>query len=384
MITSGATPLTDWLTLAETRRDGLFDLLEQLVRIESPTSDKAGNDRASALVAGELAALGGRVTVDRQAEFGDHIIVSWPGKGAPGFIIGHIDTVWPAGTLARMGYTHRGGRTFGPGVLDMKGGIAATVTALRALREAGLWPARPLKVLINADEERGSPSSRPLIETEVKGAAYAIVMEPGQGPKGALKTRRKGLGEFKVTVTGRAAHAGVSPEKGISAIHELAHQILRIQSFANSVDGTSVNVGLVLGGSARNTVPARAEAIVDMRAPDAARCKRLEAELRSLQPVLKGAKIAVEGSFHRPPMERTPAIAALIEQVQGLGRELGMELPEEPTGGGSDANLTAALGVPTVDGLGAIGENPHAEGENIVAEELVRRTALLARTLHQL
>lgn len=376
--------MTDWLSLAQARRDELFAVLEQMVRIESPTSDKAGNDRASGFVTEKLAALGGSVIVDRQAEFGDHVIVSWPGEGAPGFVIGHIDTVWPVGTLARMGYTHNGGRIFGPGVLDMKGGIAATVTALGALKEAGLWPTRPLKILINADEERGSPSSRPLIESEVKGAAYAIVMEPGQGPKGALKTRRKGLGEFRVTVTGRAAHAGVSPEKGVSAIHELAHQILRIQSFAKSGDGISVNVGLVSGGSARNTVPAHAEVIVDMRAPDAARCKLLEAELRSLQPVLKGAKIAVEGSFHRPPMERTPAIAALIEQVQGLGRELGMELPEEPTGGGSDANLTAALGVPTVDGMGAIGENPHAEGENIVAEGLIWRTALLARTLHQL
>jgi glutamate carboxypeptidase len=376
--------VTDWLALAGRYRDPLFELLEQLVRIESPTSDKAGNDRAVRLAAGKLASLGGAVSVNHQSGFGDHIAVTWPGNGAHGLVIGHVDTVWPLGTLARMGYAQKSGRIFGPGVLDMKGGVAATVTALQMLKDAGLWPSRPIEILLNSDEERGSPSSRPLIEAAAMGAAYCIVMEPGQGPKGALKTRRKGLGEFKVTVRGRAAHAGVAPEKGVSAIHELAHQVLRIQSFANSLDGISVNVGLISGGSARNTVPAHAEAIVDVRAPDAVHCKRLEAGLRSLQPVLKGAKIVVEGGFHRPPMERTPAIAELIERVQGFGRELGLELPEEPTGGGSDANLTAAQGVPTVDGMGPVGENPHAEGECIVPEELVKRTALLARALYGL
>jgi len=378
--------LTDWLAVSRRHSDSLFSLLEQLVRTETPTSDKAGNDLAARLAGNEFARLGATVVFDPQANFGDHIVASWPGAGPHVLTIGHLDTVWPLGTLARMGYTERAGRIYGPGVLDMKGGVAATVIALRMLRDEGKWPARPVRALLNTDEERGSPSSRPLIESEARGASHVIVTEPGHGPKGAIKTRRKGLGEFKLTITGRAAHAGVAPEKGISAVHEMAHQILRIQALADPPNGSSVNVGLVSGGSARNPVPAHAHAIIDVRAPDRVRCARLEEALRSLTPAIKGARLTVEGGFHRPPLERTPEIVALVDRVLGIARDMGVTLTEDQTlfGGGSDANLTAAMGVPTIDGLGAIGEHPHAEGENIHAGELINRTALLARALAEL
>lgn len=378
--------MTDWLATAQRHSGSLFAQLEQLVRIESPTSDKAGNDLAARLAGEEFAHLGGVVAFDPQVHFGDHVVASWPGTGPHVLIIGHLDTVWPVGTLARMGYTERAGRIYGPGVLDMKGGVAATIIALRMLRDEARWPVRPVRVLLNTDEERGSPSSRPRIESEARGAAHVIVMEPGHGPEGALKTRRKGLGEFKLTVTGRAAHAGVAPEQGISAVHEMAHQILRIQGLADPPNGSSVNVGIVSGGSARNTVPAHAQAIIDVRGADRAQCARLESALRSLSPVIEGARLTVEGGFHRPPLERTPEIAAMVARVLGIAREMGVTVAEDQTlfGGGSDANLTAAMGVPTIDGLGAIGGHPHAEGEYIVSGELVNRAALLARALADL
>ncbi len=378
--------MTDWLALAQTNRDRLFTLLEQMIRTESPTSDKPGNDRLGAALSAEFRALGARTKTHKQEEFGDHVVAAWPGQGPHALLIGHIDTVWPLGTLARMGYTEKGGRLFGPGVLDMKGGIAAGVTAMRMVREAGKWPSRPVRFLINSDEERGSPSSRPIVEAEAAGAAYVMVLEPGHGPSGAIRSRRKGVGEFSVKVTGKAAHAGVAPERGVSAILELAHQVLRIQSLAEPAAGATVNVGLLSGGSARNTVAAHAEALVDVRVPDANHARRVDEAMRALTPVLEGAVVNVNGGFHRPPMERTPATAELIGRIQAMATEMGIGLTEDRRlfGGGSDANITAAMRVPTVDGMGAIGDKPHAEGENIVAGQLVVRTALIAKAISEL
>jgi glutamate carboxypeptidase len=362
----------------------LCALLEELVLIESHSADKPGNDRVTRVVARELTSLGAEVTRSPQARFGDHLRACWAGTGAHGLIVGHVDTVWPAGTLARMGYREAGGRIYGPGVLDMKGGIAAVVTALELLKSEGRWPARPLTVIVNTDEERGSPTSRPLIEQNARGAAYAVIAEPGHGPAGALMTSRKGVGEFRVAVTGRASHAGVAPEKGVSAVHELALQVPALYALARPADGTTINVGVISGGSARNTVAAQAEALIDVRVPDDARAREVEAAIRSIAPRLAGTQIAIEGGFHRPPVQRTPAMAEIIARVQRMASELGMALTEEPTAGATDGNLTAAMGVPTLDGMGPVGENPHAEGENIIAGELVKRTALLAKALAEL
>ena len=378
--------MTDWLSLSQKYQAELFDLIKRLVLIETPTRDKSGNDRASTYVAELVSALGGTVTVHRQDEFGDHISADWAGNSSQpaGLVVGHLDTVWPLGTLERMGYFEENGRLFGPGVLDMKAGISTTIVGLTALRLNNLWPDRPIKVLFNTDEEVGSPSSRRLIEEYAKGAAYALIMEPGQGTEGALKTERKGLGEFKISVRGKASHAGAFPERGASAIHELSQQVVALQKMNDWTNGVTVNTGLISGGSARNTIPAFAEATVDIRVRTRSQAERIEAKICALKPNVAGTSISIDGGFHRPPMERTPAIGKLAKTLIGWSNDLGFELSEAATGGGSDANLTAAMGVPSADGLGSKGQNPHAEGENIEIGEQTNRLALFMKAINSL
>ncbi|MDP6824065.1 MAG: M20/M25/M40 family metallo-hydrolase, partial [Dehalococcoidia bacterium] len=255
--------MPDPLRLNPDQSAAMFDLMREMTLIESPTSDKASNDRLITLVRKRFEALGALVEIDPQSEFGNHLVARWPGEAKPGLVIGHVDTVWPTGTLDNMPYREEGGHIYGPGVLDMKAGIAATIGALSMLRDSGDWPGRALTVLVNSDEEVGSPSSRPLVEAEAARAAYTIVMEPGMGV--ALKTARKGLGEFRLHIEGRASHAGAFPADGISAIEEIAHQVLRIQALKDWDAGTTINVGLIDGGSARNTIPAEASAVIDVR-----------------------------------------------------------------------------------------------------------------------
>jgi glutamate carboxypeptidase len=288
------------------------------------------------------------------------------------------------GTLERMGYYEENGRMYGPGVLDMKSGIATTIVGLRVLRSHGLWPDRPVRVLFNTDEEVGSPSSRPLVERCVEGAAYALIMEPGQAGAGALKTQRKGLGEFRLSVTGKASHAGAFPERGASAIHEISRKVVVLQAMNDWPNGITVNTGLITGGSARNTIPASAEAVIDVRVRTTKQAEQIEAQIRSLEPEIEGTSLVIEGGFHRPPMQRTPEIAKLADALIGWSREFGFELTEESTGGGSDANLTAAMGVPSADGLGSKGQNPHAEGENIDIGEQINRLALFMKAINSL
>jgi glutamate carboxypeptidase len=380
--------LTDWLSLAKSLESDLFELIEKLVLIESPTSDKASNDHISSIAADLLRSLGGEVKVHPQEKFGDHITADWPANNGTtsghALVVGHLDTVWPFGTLERMGYYEEDGRMYGPGVLDMKAGIATTIIGLRTLKEKGLWPDRPIKVLFNTDEEVGSPSSRPLVEESAKGAAYALIMEPGQAGAGALKTQRKGLGEFKIYVEGKASHAGAFPERGASAIHQLALTIVELQSMNDWPNGITVNSGLISGGSARNTIPAYAEVTVDVRVRTTEQATQLEAKLRSLESSVEGTSLRFEGNFHRPPMERTQELAELAGKLINWSSEFGFELTEESTGGGSDANLTAAMGVPSADGLGSKGLNPHAEGENIQIGEQVNRLALFMKAINSL
>ena len=380
--------MTDWLALAKSHKTELFDLIEKLVLIETPTSDKAANDNISSIAAEMLRSLGGEVAVHTQKEFGDHITADWPAKGSASnghaLVVGHLDTVWPFGTLERMGYYEEDGRMYGPGVLDMKAGIATTLIGLRILQEEGLWPDRSIKVLFNTDEEVGSPSSRPLVEESARGADYALIMEPGQAGAGALKTQRKGLGEFRIAVEGKASHAGAFPERGASAIHQLSHTIIELQEMNDWPNGITVNSGLISGGSARNTIPAHAEVTVDVRVRTIEQAEIVEAKLHALQPTIEGTKLTISGSFHRPPMERTPELAKLAAKLIDWSNEFGFELTEESTGGGSDANLTAAMGVPSADGLGSKGLNPHAEGENIQIGEQVNRLALFMKAINSL
>jgi glutamate carboxypeptidase len=380
--------LTDWPALAKSHKTELFELIEKLVLIETPTNDKSANDHISSIAVELLKSLGGDVKVHPQSDYGDHITADWPAKNdssaGHALVVGHLDTVWPHGTLERMGYYEEDGRMYGPGVLDMKAGIATTIIGLRTLQEEGLWPDRPIKVLFNTDEEVGSPSSRPLVEESANGAEYALIMEPGQAEAGALKTQRKGLGEFRITVEGKASHAGAFPERGTSAIHQLSHTIIELQKLNDWPNGVTVNSGLISGGSARNTIPAYAEVTVDVRVRTLEQAEQIESQLRALKPVIEGTSLKIEGGFHRPPMERTPELAILAGKLIDWSHEFGFELTEESTGGGSDANLTAAMGVPSADGLGSKGLNPHAEGENIEISAQVDRLALFMKAINSL
>jgi glutamate carboxypeptidase len=296
----------------------------------------------------------------------------------------HYDTVWSTGTLARIPFSlDAAGVARGPGCFDMKGGIVLLYFALAALRARKLPPSRPLTVLFTSDEEVGSPTSRPLIEAAARTAAVALVLESPL-PNGTLKTARKGTGDYLVHIGGRAAHAGVEPQKGISATGELAHQILAIHALNDYAAGTTLNVGVVHGGTRPNVVAADAEAHVDVRVETLAEAARIDAAMRALTPRLPGATLTIEGGLNRPPMERSPAMGELFERARTIAAAMSVELAEGSTGGGSDGNFTAALGVPTLDGLGPEGEGAHAAHEHVLTDSLPRRTALLAGLLRDI
>jgi glutamate carboxypeptidase len=356
--------------------------LETLVRLESPSTDKAAVDRCGAVLAGMLRAAGADVDVLSQVERGNHLRARIPGEGRPVLILGHFDTVWPAGTLERMPLTRDGDRLYGPGTFDMKAGIAIALGAIGALR-ATRTTHPPMTMLWTTDEEIGSETSRDTVESEARNAAVVLVLEPAL-PGGALKTARKGCGEFEITVHGVAAHAGLDPGKGASAIHELASQIAAIERFQDLPRGISVNVGIIAGGSRPNVVAEEARAIVDVRAPTREAADAVEAAFRGLQPTRPGTRLTVKGGFERPPMERSPAGVELFSRASAVAFSLGRELGEGSAGGGSDGNFTAALGVPTLDGLGAIGDGAHAAHEHVDVTALPWRAALVAGLLAHL
>ncbi len=355
--------------------------LERLVGFESPSDDKAAVDALGVCLAGEFDDAGCKVKFHRVADSGDHLQAGFPSKRAqddkPVLLLGHFDTVWPMGTLAKMPFRQEGDRVYGPGVFDMKAGIVMVLFALRALRSTSARR-RPLVVLLDTDEEVGSTTGRPIIEAVAKECEAVLVMEPAQGPQGFLKTARKGVGDFTIRVQGRASHAGVDFEKGRSAIIELSRQVLEVAKFVDLERGITVNPGVIHGGTRTNVVAAEAWAEVDVRVARAADAKGLEEKFASLQPFDLDCKIEVSGGLNRPPMERTEGTVRLLRTAQEVGRQLGMELDESATGGGSDGNFTSALGIPTLDGLGAVGEGAHATNESILLAELPRRTALLA------
>jgi glutamate carboxypeptidase len=374
--------LLDYLTPLQ---GAMLEAVEALVSHESPSRDKAALDALAGKLAMRFAALGAEVGRVPNSSGGDHLRARLgfgrvSGPAPPALLLAHFDTVWPVGTLARMPFRVEGGRASGPGVYDMKASLVLAEFALRTLQDLGLDPPRSVELVLTSDEELGSPTSRGLIEEAARRSAYVLVPEPPLAD-GALKTARKGVGRFTVEVAGRAAHAGVEPEKGVSAVVELAHQVLAVQALADPVAGTTVNVGVVQGGTTSNVVPAAATAAIDVRAATLAEARRVEAAMAALRPVLPGARLAVTGGFNRPPMERTPAIAALFGRAREIGYTLGLELTEGATGGGSDGNFTAALGVPTLDGLGTPGGGAHADHEYILIDELPRRAALLAALL---
>lgn len=350
--------------------------LERLVRCESPSPDKARCDQC----ADEITALfrdlvQAHVQRHARANAGDHLEITVGAGSSPIVILCHHDTVWPAGTLGRLPFRIDGDRVTGPGCYDMKAGIVQTAFAIGAAH-----PTRPIVVLSTSDEEVGSTTSRELIEDRARQAAAVLVLEPAFSG-GRIKTARKGVADFQLRIRGRAAHAGVEPEKGVSAIEELAHQILRIKALADPARGTTINIGVVRGGTRPNVVPAEAEAAIDVRLATAAEASRVTAAMHALRPVLPGAVVAAEGGMERPPMERTEGVARLAELAKTTAAALGWSLEEASTGGGSDGNFTAALGVPTLDGLGPDGGGAHADDEHLLISSWMQRTELLTRLL---
>ena len=366
----------------------MVKMLRRLVEAESPSTDKAAVDRFGAMV-GEIAGgMQARVRVVPSRQTGNHLRAEFRlGPGAIAgqiLLLGHLDTVWACGTIARMPFRVRRGRACGPGVFDMKSGIVAALFALQALRTLRIPVKKKVVLLLVSDEEIGSLSSRPLTEREARRSDCVLVLEPAHGLKGALKTSRKGVSEFEIRVKGRAAHAGLEPEKGASAIEELARQILRLKQFADRRKGITVNVGVISGGTRSNVVAAEAAAVVDVRVArfrDQTEVEFFSKKFRSLKPADRRTSLKISGGKNRPPLERTRQVAQLFQRARVLAQPLGITLSETSVGGGSDGNFTAALGVPTLDGLGCVGEGAHAPHENILLRELPRRAALLAHLI---
>ena len=364
----------------------LMDRIRALVEIESPSDDKGAVDRCVDAVVEMASELGGRVKRHRQRVFGDVLEVRfWFGeKGKrdvpPLLLLGHLDTVWPLGTLSGMPFRVAKGRAWGPGVLDMKAGVAMALTAVEALHQQDALQ-RPVILLVNGDEEVGSTVSRDITEKLARESAAVFVLEPAQGLAGAYKTARKGVGGYTVRVTGVAAHAGVDFERGHSAISELAWQLEQVQGFTELDRGLTVNAGVIRGGTRTNVIAAEAEAEIDVRIAKAKDASRIEKRFRSLRVRDRGCVLHVEGGMNRPPMERSPGTVALFRRAATLAAEMGFELAEAATGGGSDGNFTAALGVPTLDGMGAVGEGAHASHESVLLKDLIPRTLLLAEMI---
>jgi glutamate carboxypeptidase len=364
------------------RRDEMIGVLREIVTFESPSSEKTAVDRLAAFLQVRANDLGGDIEVIPQTDFGDLTVARWPGArdDAPLLVMTHIDTVWPLGTIERKPFALDGDVARGPGVYDMKASVAMMLQALRLLRDRQETH-RPITWLINTEEEVGSPVSRPHIERLARESAYVLVLEPPVAPDGALKTARKGVGMFNMRISGVAAHAGADPEKGISAIQELANQIQYLHGLTDFTLGTTVNVGVVSGGTARNVVAAEAAAQIDLRVTTMTEAQRAVQAILAATPRLHGATVSVEGGLNRPPMERTERIAAAFGRAQEAGHRLGLTLSEASTGGGSDGNFTAAIGAATIDGLGCTGNGAHAEHEHISLDGLAERTALLTELL---
>jgi glutamate carboxypeptidase len=375
--------IIDLRDFCRANRDWLLETIEALVALESPTTDKAAVDRCGSALASRLEAIGGRVTRLPRQDRGDHLLAEFGCGTSQILLLGHFDTVWPVGQLDRMPLTRSGGRLHGPGVFDMKAGIAIAMLAARALLETGPALAHRIVMLWTTDEEIGSESSRAAIEDEARRSRAVLVLEPSL-PGGAVKTARKGCGSYQLTVRGIAAHAGIEPQKGASAVQELAHQILRVNALQNLAAGISVNVVQVSGGVRSNVIPDEARAVVDVRVPTAAAAAEIDAAFRGLRPLDGRTSIEATGGIDRPPLERTALVERLYKQARDVARELGQDLGEGGTGGGSDGNFTAALGIPTLDGLGAVGDGAHALHEHVDIESLADRAGLLAGLIARL
>ncbi|HEV2351007.1 MAG TPA: M20 family metallopeptidase [Terriglobia bacterium] len=372
-----------FLDYCQSDLDAMLRCLKRAVEIESPTSSKPHVDRMANFFAREFTRARGTARVLKHPTAGCSVIGEFWGASQhersksekPILLLGHIDTVWDVGTLSRMPFRISKGRAYGPGVMDMKSGIVCGLWAIRALRALHVTPSRPVRFFLNSDEEVSTIAFRKQILAEARDACAVLVLEPAAGY--ALKTARKGVGEFRITVHGRSAHAGVNPSAGVNAIAELARQLLRIEKLARPRQGLTLNVGVVQGGTRSNVIPERAWAAVDVRIPRAVDQKSIERKVYGLKPIHPQVRLEITGGINRPPLEHARAVD-LFRKARELGRQMGMKIEEAGTGGGSDGNFTAALGIPTLDGLGGVGDGAHALHEHVIVSELPRRAALLA------
>ncbi len=360
----------------------LVELLKQLVQYESPTGNKAAVDALGRFVTTQLNEIGAQVEIFPRKDVGDILYAAWNGNspGKPILLLCHMDTVWPVGTLDQMPLWESDVRLYGPGILDMKAGIALVLKVIGLLRQHGELPRRPIWALFTSDEEQGSTHSRTLIEQVARNAGLVLVLEPATEGE-TVKTARRGMARYTVYVEGKPAHSGDDPDKGINAIHEAALQVLRVMDWDAPESGTSVAVNLISGGTAANIIAPHAEFLIDMRFSSQSEADRLVKAVTSLQPVTSGIRLAVRGGIGRPPMERDDLMVRTYGQYARLAGSMGLPTGETLTGSGSDANFTAALGIPTLDGLGARGGGMHAENEHVIISSLARRAALLAAIL---
>jgi glutamate carboxypeptidase len=371
------------LAYTQNHQSEIIGFIRELVECESPSDDPAAVNRFVDLFAAKVSDIASVKTLPGGKSFGKHMRVEFklPGRKKDGQVLGlgHSDTVYPLGTLKSTPFRADEKALWGPGVIDMKGGLAFFVFAMRALRELDLPVSRKVILQINSDEEVGSESSRTLTEEAARKSAAVLVLEPGTGAEGKLKTARKGVGDYTVLVRGKAAHAGVDFTSGASAIAELARQIGVITTFTDLAKGTTVNPGVISGGTRTNVIADLAAVEVDIRVAKLSEAPKLDRKFKALKPVDKRCSIEITGGLNRPPMERSKGVAALFEKARLLGRDLGVNVEESATGGGSDGNFTAALGIPTLDGIGAVGLGAHTPHEHLFVDRIADRTALLAK-----
>lgn len=366
------------------RLPAMLETLEKLVCCESPSTEKSAADACATLLAGVWKRAGVQVERLEQKHRGAHIRITLAPAAAAKqsrlLVLGHYDTVYSSGTLAQMPFRMAGGKVFGPGVFDMKAGIVQALFALQALEQCQASLQKTVVFLWTSDEEIGSESSQKLIEAEAKRSDAVFVLEPALGPRGLFKTARKGVGEAEIIVHGRASHAGLAPEKGANAIHEIALQIARLKTWNDGRRGVSVNAGTIEGGTRANVIPDRARAVIDLRALRGREMRSIEKRLYALRPILPGTQLEIRGGFNRAPLEHRHS-QQLFERAASIARKMGLKIGECTAGGGSDGNFTAALGIPTLDGFGAVGDGAHSPGEYIIAKTMPERSALLAAML---
>lgn len=371
-------------SLLRPRLPEMVELLRKLTLLETPSLEKIPSDLCAYFLAAVWKKRGASVTLFPQKNRGAHLCLVWPPElsrpKSQLLVLGHYDTVYPIGTLARMPFRISAGKAFGPGTFDMKAGIVQALFAVEALQESRAKIAKQIVILWTSDEEIGSESSRKLIEKEAARSDAVFVLEPALGPRGLLKTSRKGVGEAELIVHGRASHAGLAPEKGVNAVHELAAQIARIEKWNDLRRGVTINADIISGGTRPNVIAAHAKATLDLRAWRLADMHSLEKRLCALKPIHAGAKLEIRGGFDRPPLERKLS-AALFARAKSLADQMHFPLDEAAAGGGSDGNFTAALGIPTLDGLGAVGDGAHSLHEHVILKSMPQRAALLAALL---